>query len=831
MDSSWRSRAGSLPILTHIDRIVQGIGEHRCTVLQASPGSGKTTLLPLALAEQSWLEGKKILVLQPRRIAAKGVATRMSELLGEQVGTTVGYRIRLENRVTARTQIEVLTEGLLTRKILSDPDLRDVGAIVFDEFHERSIHADIGLALAHEISSVLRDDLRIVIMSATLTGSLPAAIAHESWSYSFEGTPHPVSVYYQCNTSKYSLWDHTARIVKDAAQRYEGDILVFLPGVYEIEKTRSLLEQGDLRARIVPLYGDLSYAEQQRALTPDPHGVRKTVLATPIAETSLTIEGIRVVVDCGLHKVPRTDSHGITSLRTEQISRDAAEQRAGRAGRTAPGVCIRLWGEHDHATLRPAREPEILRVDITQTVLDLATWGVRDAAQFSWITPPPKAALDIAVQTLTSLGALDQQGVTALGKVIAQLGTHPRFGRMLLEARRYELHDIAATLIPLLEERDIFPSTARSVSLNDRVEVVSKATRSSPAIDRMRQLKKRWLDRIEQIPFQPLESGYTRKVPDAYQVGFLLCLAFPDRIAQRREPGSGKYLMASGGAATLRSDDPLREHHYIVIASLQDAFDDARIFLAAELHEDLLLGPLQHLLTRERVVSFDETRGALTARVITRIGDIVLREEQHHQLSETEMQVALIEWLATSTGFSRLQFTPQSQGLKSRLAWARSTYPDAALPDLSDQQLRVSLSHWLAPFLPERATLQALSSELLERALSSLVSWSHKRLLDELAPETLNLPSGRSRQICYAAASPPVLSATIQELFGWRATPTIGPKRIPITLNILSPARRPMQITQDLASFWANGYLLVRKELRGRYPKHRWPEDPANGEN
>jgi ATP-dependent helicase HrpB len=807
--------------------LTKGVEQHQLTILEAPPGSGKTTVLPLALSEQEWLAGKKILVLQPRRIATKGVAARMSELLGEQIGDTVGYRIRLESRVSKRTRIEILTEGLLTKRILADPALTDVGAVIFDEFHERSAYADVGLALCREIAAVLREDLRIIVMSATLGESLPSTALQGAWRYTFEGTPFPVPIVYRSEDAKAPLWERVARTIRDAIERYEGDILAFLPGAYEIDRTRSLLEQSKVTARILPLHGDLPYSDQQRAILPDSSGKRKVVLATPIAETSLTIDGVRVIVDSGLHKVARTDTHGTTTLRTERISKDAADQRAGRAGRTSSGVCIRLWSEHEHSALRPSREPEIVRVDLTPTLLDLAVWGVRDFASFLWISRPSAPALTTAQDALTKLGALSTDGVTPLGRTLSNLGTHPRFGIMMLEARRRGLDDTAAALIPLLEERDIFSHDTRGTLITDRIEALDRNRPASPHLERVRALKERWIQRLSDIPRDSGGPNDQHAVPAGFEAGLLLSLAFPERVARRRDRNSSKYLLASGSAAAVRDGDPLREYEYIVVASMHEGFEDGRIFLAAPLHPTLFDGPLRHLVSRDRLVSFDSGRGALSTRVAERIGAITLREENHHQGTPEEMREALMSWLSTEEGFFRIAFSPTVASLRNRVAWARLAYPSANLPDLSDTALRADLASWLLPFLPERANLNAVSPELLDTAIDALLSWTQKRQLDTLAPKTMLLPSGRTRRLSYEPGSSPILEAMIQELFGWKETPTIGPSKIPLSLHLLSPARRPMQVTQDLRSFWTNGYPLVRKELRGRYPKHKWPEDPG----
>lgn len=830
--SAWLTRTANLPIAPHLESLVAGIQRHQVTVLEAPPGSGKTTLLPLALMEAPWLAGRKVLLLQPRRIAAKGVALRMAELLQEPIGGRVGYRIRLESTVSPETLLEVLTEGILTRQLITAPDLPDVGVVIFDEFHERSVNSEVGLALCREVAAVLRPDLRIVVMSATLDARVREALFPDAWHYSFQGTPFPVQIIYRSDEPRIPLWERMARAVREALERHPGDILAFLPGTSEIERTRELLSErvDTTTTEISALYGELPYSEQQRALHPSVRGARKVVLATPIAETSLTIEGVQVVIDAGLHKVPRSDTGGLTALRTERITRDSADQRAGRAGRTAPGVCIRLWSEHEHATLRPAREPEILRTDLAPVLLDLATWGATSYHEFKWITPPSDAAIDAASSTLCALGAVKPGGgITPLGSAIAQLGAHPRLGLLSLYARAYGLESVAADLVTILEERDILGrSAAAGVAIADRLDALERRT---PATARLRELRQRWFDRITRLPahLTPIVRHPTPVAP-ADAPGFLLAIAFPERVALQRTPDSPRYLLAGGSGAALPPTDPLRKSDLIVVAALQDGGDDARIQLATPLKRSLFETALAHLTARTRSTTFDTTRGTLTTRVYTQVGAITLHTETHHPTDPAELREALLSWLSTPEGFARIPFSSASTELRARVAWVSTGHPtnggENELPELSDDALRDTLTSWLGPFLPPAPTLRELTPQLVDTALNALLSWQQRQRLDQAAPAAMTLPGGRSRSIEYRPHGGATLAATVQELFGWHTTPRLGVHRTPLTLEILSPARRPLQVTTDLAGFWQRGYPEVRKELRGRYPKHPWPEDP-----
>jgi ATP-dependent helicase HrpB len=755
-------------------------------------------------------------MLQPRRIAARSVATRMAEMLAEPVGDTVGYQVRLESRRSSHTRLEVITEGLLTRKLLADPSLDGVGVLIFDEFHERSIHGDVGLSLALETAAVLRPDLKIIVMSATLGASLPEHIFKDPWRYSFASTPYPVIVHHSPPAPREPTWTVVSRAIKSAMLNHRGDILAFLPGAYEIERTIQSLSDGRIDATILPLYGELPYSEQQRALIPDPAGKRKIVLATTIAETSLTIDGVTVVVDSGFHKVSYSDPSGFTTLTTEPISRDAADQRAGRAGRTAPGTCIRLWSEQEHLTRRASRDPEILR----------AAWGVASFERFGWITPPPKNSVTRALQTLRALGALDSENrITEIGKALSALGAHPRLGKLALEAKQIGNAELAGSLIAVIEERDILHGRDVGADILQRIEVLSKPNAGAP-IGRARDMARQWKQRIDHLSL-PRFTNAPPKPPVGTELAYLLAMAFPEGIARRRTPESPRYVLASGAGATLLHTDPLAREEFIVVATMRDAGDDARITLASALPSELFTSSLASLVVTKDEVSFDESKGSLTASTVTRVGALILKETKNSQIGKERMKDALVSWLSTPEGFARIRWSNEQQNLRTRATWARARTQTIDLPDLTDDALRVTLGEWLAPFL-ESVSLSAITVTVLHDALEALLPWVKRKELDSIAPQAISLPSGRSRMIDYGTGEHPTFEARIQELFGVKETPLIGRLKVPALIHLLSPAQRSMQVTQDLASFWKTSYPQIRKELRGRYPKHKWPEDPFN---
>lgn len=815
-----------LPIEAHVETIAGGILRNTVTVLQAPPGSGKTTILPLFLLRQPWLRGKSIIILQPRRLAARAVAHRMSDILRESVGETVGYQIRLERCVSSSTKIEVITEGLLLRRILADPELSGVGLIVFDEFHERSLNSDISFLIALEIASVLRSDLKLLIMSATLDSLRDVPCLSSAWRYSFESKPFPVDIHYVSRTPRAPVWEDAASVIKTALLKHQGDLLAFLPGAYEIERCRVLLDSFADSCDILPLYGDLPFEQQRLALQPASNSKRKLVLATNIAETSLTIEGVRIVVDTGFQKVSRSNTIGVTTLQAERISHDAAEQRAGRAGRTAPGVCFRLWSEQEHHALRASREPEVLRADLTQSVLELASWGIKRPETLSWITPPPAQALSSARVSLLGLGAIRDDGsITRHGEQLVNLGSHPRLASCCVVARSHGLEAYAAAIIAILEEGSFSNRWARQTDCSSLVEALAQDSSSGRLYGRLKQLQQLWLKRMRDLPSTGLLEAEQVK-PEA-ACGFLLAVAFPERIARRRPDSCNRYILASGTGASVKANDPISSEEFIVVAELQERTEDSQIIRAAPLDSRLFTSHLQHLVSEQYESKFDDRLGVMVSHRRTRVGSLSLSQDRLSQIPEGQLSSGLIEYLRTLEGCERLPWSQSALSLQARCAWARRAYPSLSIPDTSMFALRSSEPFWLDGKLPLSGRLTEISSSNVDQALLDFIPWRIRGELDEVAPKSITLPSGRSRFIFYSEENGPVLEATIQELFGLRDTPLIGRYKAPLTLKLLSPARRPVQVTKDLASFWKSGYPTVRKELRGRYPKHRWPEDPS----
>ena len=828
MAPSWRAASGHLPITPHLQAILNGVRAHSVTILEASPGSGKSTVFPLALMDASWLAGKRVIALQPRRIAARSVAERMAHLLGEVVGNRVGFHVRFDRRVSSETSVEVITEGILTRKLIADPSLPDVGAIIFDEFHERSTHLDIGLALSLEVLSTIRPDLKIIIMSATLGESLPPDLIKDSWRYTFEGTPYPVKIVYSPPLPRTATWERVVECVKSAVLHYQGDILAFLPGSYDIRRAQESLELARVSPAIYPLYGALPFEEQERAIKPDPLGRRKIVLATTIAETSITIDGVSVVVDSGYHNVARADVNGADSLATEPISRDAADQRAGRAGRTGPGICLRLWSEHEHNARRPFREPEILRSDLAATLLDLAAWGASDFAAFSWITPPNKAAVELALKLLRALGALtDQDKITETGRLLCGIGTHPRLAALAVESRKMGLERTAAKVIAILEERDTLSKKPDGASFVERMARLSKNDRVRSDSGRVLDASKGWLERLLNLPKLSGGNGPPIRAPaEEDGLAVLIAKAYPEFIAQRREPGSNRYLLASGKGAALRLGDPLAQFELLAVAQLKEGERDLSIQLAAPLPESMLYEHLSHLIEERREVSVNENTGSVESIRVKALGAITLTSHRERSLPPEALSEAFTTWLSSDVGFATITWTPEAVKLRRRARWATASGANKNFPDLSDAALKLTVEHWLIPSLPNPLSAKSLSPSLVESALAAHLSWGERKELDRVAPRSLTLPSGRVREINYPLDGAPYLEAKIQELFGVLETPTIGDPLVPLTIHLLSPAGRPVQVTNDLKSFWRTGYPMVRKELRGRYPKHKWPEDP-----
>ena len=826
----------TLPIEPALPAIRAALQECTALVLQAPPGAGKTTRVPLALLDEPWLAGQTILVLEPRRLAARTAAMRMAGLLGEPVGQTVGYRVRFDHQISRQTRIEVVTEGILTRRLQHDPALEGVGLVLFDEFHERSLPADLALALCLDSQRSLRTDLRLLVMSATLDGAAVARLLGDAPIVSSEGRAWPVACHYlPCDVHRLDL-TVVVQTIMSALARHDGDVLVFLPGGGEIRQTLRRLEiaAASLELVLVALYGDLPGEAQQRAIQPDRSGRRKVVLATAIAETSLTIEGVTVVVDAGWSRVPRFDPRsGLTRLETVRVSADAAEQRAGRAGRLGPGTCYRLWSEAAHSRLRPRRVPEILEVDLAALALELANWGVNEPATLAWLDPPPPGALAQARALLTDLEALDEQGrITPAGRTLAELPTHPRLAHLLRRGVELGQGSLAADIAALLEERDLLRGDHSSGSdLSARLAALaafrhegrSEAQRwaADPVTcARVEQIARRWRELLK-ITTTPEPS------PDPTMVGLLLALAYPDRIARRREGSADRYQLANGRGVRLAVDDPLNGNDWLVAAQLDAGLSEGRIWLAAPAALADLENHLAARISAVGEVAWDERQAAVIARRERRLGALVLSSETLPDADPALLRQAMRVGVR-QMGLDRLPWTRDLRDWQARVLALRHWFPDEGWPEVADDWLTEHLAEWLEPWLAGITRREHLLRLDLAAALQSVLDGRLRPRLNELAPTYLTVPSGSRIRLRYTPGEAPVLAVKLQEVFGLTDTPRIAGGRVAVILHLLSPAQRPIQVTQDLRSFWERTYAEVRKELKGRYPKHPWPDDPWN---
>ncbi len=817
--------SGALPI----DRILPNVGAalagHASAVVLAAPGAGKTTRIPLALLDAPWLDGKTILMLEPRRLAARMAAARMASTLDEKLGDTVGYRVRLESKVSSRTRIEVVTEGILTRRLQTDSDLAGVGLLIFDEFHERSLDADMGLALALDVQRALRPDLKILVMSATLDDQAVATLLGAAPVIACDHRPFPVETRYLDKSAGDDLPREMASLIRRALDEETGSILAFLPGEGEIKRTALALDDGHLPRDVIiaPLYGALSPEDQQRAVDPAKPGVRKIVLATTIAETSLTIEGVRVVVDCGFKRAPRFDARrGMTQLITVRVSRAAAEQRRGRAGRLEPGVCYRLWTAQEDRGLKAFDEPEMLQADLAPLVLDLAAWGVADPLALSWMTPPPAGAFAQAQDVLRRLDALDAEGrITAEGKAMAALPLHPRLAHLVHRGQDLGYGGMACDTAALLAERDILTG-ARDPDLRLRLEAVI-----GRGHDRGARINHAALARVKAAARQ-IRGLLRTKIADsaptsADSAGLLVALAYPDRIAQRR--GEGRYRLAGGGGAFVDSTDPLAAQDFLAVADLDGAARDARIYLAAPVTRAEIEDAFAADITDVDDIAWNSREQIVQVRRQRRLGAIVLEDRPLTKADPGFVQAAMITGIR-DMGLAALPWNGTARALQQRVAVLREAFPEDAWPDMSDAALADTLEEWLGPYLDGVTRRGHLATLDISNALRGLLPWPLPQKLDDLAPTHIGVPSGSQITVDYSADGGPALHVKLQEVFGLRDTPSVAGGRVPVTLHLLSPARRSLAVTSDLKSFWANVYPQVRGEMRGRYPRHIWPENP-----
>ncbi len=820
----------TLPIEPILPAIRDALGERGCVVVQAPPGAGKTTMVPLALLEAAWLKGQSIVMLEPRRVATRAAAWRLADLRGEEVGQTVGYRMRGERRVGRATRVEVVTEGVLTRRLQRDPTLDGVGILVFDEFHERSLDADLALALALRTRALLRDDLRIVVMSATLDGESVARLLGDAPIVTSHGRSFPIETRYVEPRRELRIESAVANAIIEALRGDEGDVLAFLPGAGEIRRVEALLA-GRLDGSVVvtPLYGMLERDAQDRALFPDRDGRRKVVLSTSIAETSLTIEGIRVVVDSGLSRAPRFSPRtGMTRLETVRVSRSSADQRRGRSGRTARGVCYRLWAEHETTHLLEQSPPEILHADLAQLALDLAIAGVTEASELAWLDTPPAAAFAQARELLVELDAVDASGIaTAHGRAMAELAVHPRVAHMLVRAKELGAERMACDLAALLSERDVLrsPQGVIDSDISHRLDLMrgsrdSSATVDRDALRRARLESDRLAARLESLAVNPGQL-----VNRSTGLPILVALAYPDRVARRR-PGGGpraRFVLRNGGGAELHEGDPLAASPFIVAAQLDDRKPEAQVFLAAAIEEGDVRWLFADQIASEESVDFDDATGTVLARRVERLGAIQLRESSIAAPSEESFRAALLHAIRRR-GVATLPWSDGTIRIRERMAFVAVN--DREWPDVSDDALAARLDEWLGPSLAGVRRLSALQQVDLTDALLSLLDWRQRRALDALAPSHVVVPTGSRIPIDYSDPLAPKVAVRLQEVFGLTESPRVLDGRVPVTMQLLSPAHRPVQTTRDLAGFWRTSYFDVRKDLRGRYPRHEWPEDP-----
>ncbi|PNG25822.1 ATP-dependent helicase HrpB [Methylocella silvestris] len=815
---SPRVFASPLPIDAVLGDVVAHFAASHRAVLVAPPGAGKTTRLPLVLIEQEWARGQKIIVLEPRRIAARAAADRMAKTLGEKVGETIGLRVRAQTEVSKRTRLEVVTEGVFARMILDDPALTGVAMVIFDEFHERSLDADLSLALALDAASALREDLRLLVMSATLDGARVASLLDDAAVIVSEGRAFAVETRYLGRRPGERIEDAVAAAALRALAGERGSILAFLPGQGEILRTASILADKirDSSVSVAPLYGALDRAAQDRAIQKIMPPQRKIVLATSIAETSLTIEGVRIVIDCGLTRAPRFEpDRGLTSLETVRVSRAAADQRRGRAGRTEPGVCYRLWEAPATGSLAPFAPPEIMAADLSGLVLDLSAWGARDPLSLRWLDPPPLPALKEARALLGEIGALQPDGaLTDLGRTIQTFALPPRLARMIIIAAAQGFGALAAEVATLLVERGLG---------GDSPDLAQK-------LDRFRR------DRSPRgEAARKLAQGFARKagarweMQDAGLCGACLALAFPDRIAKRRG-ALGEFLMASGRAAALEPHEALARENFLAIGEVAGRAGAARILAAAALGESELERAAGADIVTLEEVSFDPGSLSLRARRRRRLGALVLGEHNLPAPAGPESARALAEGLAACGGLGKLPFTRAQTQWRDRIAFLRRAAPGESWPDLSDAALARTAADWLGPFIEGRTSLSAITSDDLEQALGAMLAWDMRRRLDEEAPTHFETPAGSRIPLDYSSEGPPTLSVRVQELYGLSRHPALARGKIPLTLELLSPASRPIQVTADLPGFWRGSWAAVRTEMKGRYPRHLWPEDPARAE-
>lgn len=816
MPLSFDPLNSDLPIVEIIPQLKKEFSSGNSVILSAPPGAGKSTILPLSLLEEKWLAGKKIVMLEPRRLAAKTVALRMADLLNEPIGKRVGYRIRFENRISADTVLEVVTEGILTRMLQQDNALENVGLVIFDEFHERSLHADLALALCREAQQVLRPDLRILIMSATLNISSLQNVLNAPLIKS-EGRQYPVEIIYTADADERMLPEFTSQTVLKAVKENEGDILVFLPGEAEIRKCEEILLKDLPALSIHPLYGQLTNQEQNAAIFPNKNGKRKIVLATSIAETSLTIEGVKVVVDCGFSRVSKFDIRsGLSKLETVRVSKDSADQRAGRAGRLSAGVCYRMWSAATHSRLAEHRVPEIMESDLSSLVLEMALWGVQDILKLTWLSPPPISSLAQAKETLEQIGALENEKITAHGKQIQSLACHPRIAHMLLMAKTEQEKRLACDLAALLEERDPLGKEA-GVDINLRIEALRRFRKNQGKGGRFSRIEK-----LASAYRNLLQVEIDNDIYDSNEAGLLIAYAFPERIASSRPGNNAQFQLANGRYAMFSHQDDLAHANWIAVANMDLREGMGKIFLASPVDpKDLVV-----FVKEKENISWDSRKGGLITAKELRMGSVVLQKKPITNADPEEIIQVISNAIAVE-GEQLLHFDDPFDQLLNRISSLIKWNGKEDWPDMEKRSLLMNNKSWLGPYLSTVRKNEDLKKIDLKECLYYSLSSVQQQQLDQLAPEKLEVPSGSMIRIQYLAnGGTPVLCVRLQEVFGLSETPKVNNGKIAVVMHLLSPGYKPVQITSDLKSFWNNLYQEVRSELRRRYPKHSWPEDP-----
>ena len=810
-----------LPVSAVIPEVRDKLAADNTLILTAPPGAGKSTLLPLALLYEPWLNGQKIIMLEPRRLAARMIAARMAEMLGEKVGETVGYRIRLDKKVSAKTRIEIVTEGILTRMLQHNNELEGVGMVIFDEFHERSIHADVALAFCRESQQILRPDLRMLIMSATID---TAGLAKKLGAATVTGTGRQfhVNIRYAGETDVFMLPELTSRLVARVVKEHKGDVLVFLPGEGEIRKCADLLRKNLTEFSIHPLYSRLKPAEQMAAVFPDKSGRRKIVLATSIAETSLTIEGIKVVIDSGFGRTMKYDpSSGLSHLETIQIARDSADQRSGRAGRLSPGVCYRMWTQATHGRRREQRIPEILEADLAPLAMEMANWGIADPSQLQWITPPPSGALAGASELLDQLGAIQKDKVTAHGKMMHRLPCHPRIAHMLLKAEEQDLLPLATDLAAILEERDPLSAGEAGIDINLRLDALRRFRTTKAGDRRFRQIEK------VAESYRKMFGIKTDNEPvNPYETGLLLVFAYPERIASARPGNNAQFRLSNGRLAMASHADDLAHEPWLAVAHMDARDGIGKIFLASPVNPK----DLAPLVKNQEVITWDTKAGGLKATLEFRIGNIMLQQKPLPNPDSRLVNEAVLAAIKNE-GEQLLNFNEEVEQFQNRISSLASWNPDESWPDFSTSGLLKNPEKWLQPYLRNIKKNDDLEKLNLREILFYSLKPEQQNQLEKLAPERITVPSGSKIKLKYTVdGPPPILAVRLQEVFGMTESPKVNRGRVAVLMHLLSPGFKLVQITSDLNSFWRDAYFEVKKEMKRRYPKHYWPEDPLEAQ-